>query len=233
MLDKINNLNESNDMEWIKDTVPEKYRFFEIYVCYDFVMGDDENDGECTDGSSTFLKIPSTEVYKNDLWDFEVDDLVDSIDGVGIINWASRAGGNVNSYVFDDNFRDVEYVKEISKEEYCNGWGRWNDKDMCNNTINESDDMEWIKDTKSNQDIAQEIADKSEIKNGRLYPHSLLPSFPSLPSPFPSYSIPIRSHSSLLSFSFFIDYCKEEYGLNINDIEDIWDRYKEIIFNSH
>jgi len=35
-------------------------------------------------------------------------------------------------------------------------------------SLNESDELEWIKDVKSNQDIAQEIADKTDIKDNEI-----------------------------------------------------------------
>lgn len=87
--------------------------------------------------------------------------------------------------------------------------------------LRESDGLEWIKDIKSNQDIAQKIADKSEIKNNKLYTpftsssHSLAPLL--LELPYPSFS--------------FTEYCKEQYGLNDDDIKDVWDRYKNIIID--
>ena len=87
--------------------------------------------------------------------------------------------------------------------------------------LRESDGLEWIKDIKSNQDIAQKIADKSEIKNNKLYTpftsssHSLAPLLLELPLP---------------SFSF-TEYCKEQYGLMEEDLQDVWDRYKNIIID--
>ena len=87
--------------------------------------------------------------------------------------------------------------------------------------LRESDGLEWIKDIKSNQDIAQKIADKSEIKNNKLYTpftsssHSLAPLLLELPLP---------------SFSF-TEYCKEQYGLIEEDLQDVWDRYKNIIID--
>ena len=86
--------------------------------------------------------------------------------------------------------------------------------------LRESDGLEWIKDIKSNQDIAQKIADKSEIKNNKLY------------TPFTSSSLYFSffSLSSLFSFSF-TEYCKEQYGLIEEDLQDVWDRYKNIIID--
>ena len=42
-------------------------------------------------------------------------------------------------------------------------------KELTGKGIKESNDMEWIKNIQSNQDIAQEIADETKIKNKRLY----------------------------------------------------------------
>jgi len=84
----------------------------------------------------------------------------------------------------------------------------------------ELDGLEWIKDTKSNQDIAQEIADETKIKNNRLY----LP-FQSSPSPIP-YLRHLFSYPPLHSFT---KYCKVEYGLNKEDENDVWKRYKDIV----
>ena len=46
-------------------------------------------------------------------------------------------------------------------------------------SLNESDGLEWIKDVKTNQDIAQEIADESEIKDNKLFLPFLSRSFSS------------------------------------------------------
>jgi hypothetical protein len=83
----------------------------------------------------------------------------------------------------------------------------------------EIDELEWIKDVQSNQDIAQDIADETYIKDDLLH------------NPFSSSSFFYFFLSSLFSlFPSFKKYCKEKYGLNnINDIKDIWKRYKEII----
>ncbi len=92
--------------------------------------------------------------------------------------------------------------------------------------ILKEDDWDFVRDIKSNQDIAQEIADETKIKNNLLYPpfrlihslfaHSLLtfpPFSPLLPSPSP-----------------FTKYCKEQYGLdNKDDINDVWERYEKLI----
>lgn len=83
----------------------------------------------------------------------------------------------------------------------------------------EMNDMDWIEDIKSNQDIAQEIADETKIKYNRIYSPFL--------SPF-SFSLSFFRFFSPFSSTFF-SYCKEQYGLSEDDINDVWDRYKKII----
>lgn len=87
--------------------------------------------------------------------------------------------------------------------------------------INESDDMQWMQDVKSNQDIAQEIANETEIKNNRIYS-------PFSPSPSSPFLLPLTSPFPSLAPLFFT-YCKEQYGLSEDDIDDVWNRYKNII----
>ena len=94
----------------------------------------------------------------------------------------------------------------------------------------EMDGLQWIKDIKSNQDIAQKIADESEIKKNNLLYTPFIP-------PSSSYSLPsFLSPSSFILLSSFKKYCKEQYGLNDDDIKDVWNRYKDIItdkINNH
>ena len=114
-------------------------------------------------------------------------------------------------------------VYGLDKEEISDTWERYKKiiGDKVNN-LNESDELDWIKDVKSNQDIAQEIADESEIKNNRLFtPFSLTP----ITSTFlttPLYSLPFLS---------FTEHCKDVYGLDEMDANDVWERYKDIIIN--
>jgi len=98
---------------------------------------------------------------------------------------------------------------------------------MSHQPLKESDGMEWIQDVKSNQDIAQEIADETKIKNDLLYTP-----FP----PFPFSTVPLRMpylHFPLFStrlLSSFTKYYKEQYGLNDeDDINDVWERYKKLV----
>ena len=87
--------------------------------------------------------------------------------------------------------------------------------------LNESSELDWIKNVKSNQDIAQEIADESEIKKDRLYtPFSCF---------FLSSSPPFFPPHLITSSHLFTEYCKEQYGLSKGDIDDVWERYKDII----
>ena len=101
-------------------------------------------------------------------------------------------------------------------------------KELTGKGIKESNDMEWIKNIQSNQDIAQEIADETKIKNDLLYTP--------FPPSFGASALPLRV-ISLLFFPLpfliisFTKYCKEQYGLNDDDddINDIWNRYKKLV----
>ena len=121
-----------------------------------------------------------------------------------------------------DTFEDREYETpktQIPTDDFFKVLG------MSVNNINESDELDWIKDVKTNQNIAQEIADETKIKNNRLY----LP-FQSSPSPIPYLRL-----FSLFPFSsptFFTKYCKVEYGLNKEDENDVWKRYKKLLKNN-
>ena len=91
--------------------------------------------------------------------------------------------------------------------------------------LKESDDLKWIKDVKSNQDIAQEIADETKIKNDLLY--TPFPPFPfsTFPLSIPHPSLPFSTRL----LSSFTKYCEEQYGLSKDDINDVWKRYKKLV----
>jgi len=85
-----------------------------------------------------------------------------------------------------------------------------------------NNDLDWINNVKSNQDIAQEIADETQIKNNRLF------------TPFFSrpFSFPLPFFFSPLSLpTSFTKHCKDVYGLDEMDANDVWERYKDIIIN--
>jgi hypothetical protein len=85
--------------------------------------------------------------------------------------------------------------------------------------LNENE-WEWINDVKSHQDIAQEIADETKIKNGLFLSSPYLPYVPFALLPPSSFSSPFS----------FTKYGKEVYGLdNEDDINDVWERYKKLI----
>lgn len=90
----------------------------------------------------------------------------------------------------------------------------------------ELDGMEWIKDVKSNQDIAQDIADETYIKDNEIF----TPFPPSPLSPSLSTFAHLRFRFHLPSDGFII-YCKEQYGLNDDDIKDVWNRYKKMVMD--
>ena len=91
--------------------------------------------------------------------------------------------------------------------------------------ILKEDEWDFVRDIKSNQDIAQEIADETKIKNNLLHtPSLILQKFPFIffsPSTLPLLHSPASS---------FTKYCKEQYGLdNEDDINDVWERYKKLV----
>ena len=185
---------ESNDMEWIKDQDPSNIHIRNLEIGMVVMV-------ECKN-FFPFLKNR----------EFTVDEITES-------------------------YREGEicvHFKEMSKIKYPFGEDREPTipgMNMCEHLgcnfklikdINESDNIQWISDVKTNQDIAQEIADETKIKNNRLY----LP-FQSSPSPIPYLRL-----FSLFPFSsptFFTKYCKVEYGLNKEDENDVWKRYKDIV----
>jgi hypothetical protein len=131
------------------------------------------------------------------------------------------------------NYGEEQYG--LNKEDANDVWKRYGKllKNKVNN-LNESNELEWIKDTNSNQDIAQEIADETKIKNDLLHPPF------TLSHPFKSHvSIPLHSLPLFLSHfssfpllsSSFTKYGKEQYGLNKEDANDVWERYKKLIEN--
>jgi hypothetical protein len=135
---------ESTELDWIRDIEPELDRYFDINVCYDSFYDEETGEDECLDGGSYFIKIPSNIVPK--IWDYEVEDYYfagPGDEGEGVINWAID-----NNKINQDEFDDIQYVYEISKEEYCRAWGKWRDEELCSQHINESDEFNWIGDVK-------------------------------------------------------------------------------------
>jgi len=137
------------------------------------------------------------------------------------IQWNKGHAEEYNRDTFED--REYETPKtQIPTDDFFEALG------MSVSNINESDELEWIKDVKSNQDIAQEIADETKIKNDLLYTP--------FPPSFGASALPLRV-ISLLFFPLpfliisFTKYCKEQYGLNDDDddINDIWNRYKKLV----
>ena len=106
--------------EWIKE-IPDtedysqKYRFFDIYVCFSTY---DYDEYDCRDGYSAFIKIPKHEV--EDLWDGEIDD--NTYEGMygfeEIIGWAID-----NEQLDREDYSAVENVREIDDDEYMRATG--------------------------------------------------------------------------------------------------------------
>jgi len=148
------------------------------------------------------------------------------------------------TYYSGENPRHIEEADEVIEEFKSQGKGVYYWSDIKPNVIMESDDMEWISDVKSNQDIAQEIADESEIK---IYPTGPYPSFEYLHSSRysgilynPHFSNDLGHLANGYRFYFqpfrfpsllpiFLNYCQEQYGLTEKDSQDVWERFKNII----
>ena len=195
---------EMDGLEWIKENPIEVGKCFRIYDFYGNV-----------DATVTIKEIKQKE-WKDNIYQkggkFNPNDVI--IHLVGVTQKDKERVGPNYRISYNDLVYNINNGFEVPTD--------------CGNSINESDGMEWISDVKTNQDIAQEIANKSEIKDNKL---SL---------PFLSRSFSSSHFSSLLQFflsslpippSSFTKYCKEQYGLIEEDLQDVWDRYKNIIID--
>jgi len=114
-----------DDLDWVRN-VPddedyaEQYKYFDIYVCWGY---DEDNEDNCLDGYSTFIKIP-----KYELNDYDTD---------SVIRWA------INNNQFDPlDEVAVAYVNETDRYDYLDAT---DDPDL----MNESDDLDWIREVPS------------------------------------------------------------------------------------
>jgi len=142
--DEFDSIFESEELDWIKDVEPIKERFFDVYVCGDTEYDEETGEDECLDGGSYFLRIPMETVGQ--IWDGEVGDFWiarfggPGDEGLGVIEW-----GEENNMFDQDDYRYVEYVREVSKGEFCRAVGHSNE-DICYEHISESNDFDWIED---------------------------------------------------------------------------------------
>ena len=149
MKNLIRNILREGDFDWHIETPI--YRFFDVYVCDDNQYDEETGEDECLDSGSYFLKIPEEGI--EEFWDYEVEDEYfagPGDEGLGIINWA------INNKKIDPNeVASFEYVKEVTKKEFCMAVGHGKHSDVCgeNNEIgrgvwNESteDDLDWMRD---------------------------------------------------------------------------------------
>lgn len=219
-------LNESNDFDWAKE-IPgtkeygEKYRYFEVVACY----GYDYETEECDDEYSHFVKIPKDEV--DEIWD----------------GWVGYFGGpgdealGVIDYAINNQLISPREVEEIVAFE---GVREINEEDIEffdeGENINESNDFDWVKDIKTNYDIAQDIVDKTDIWMGDNDLRVNLP-FMSYYEGYPSKQL-FKSSSLLkemIPTIMFLDYLQKNYGFERNepyttrDAIGVWFRYKNLI----
>ena len=160
-----------SDFDWVTD-IPETYgyRFFEINTCYHY--SEDEHTGEdvCTEGGSHFIKIPIDVVP--DIWDYEAEDgyIAGPVDeGYDVIVWSLE-----NDKLDGEDYDDIEYVTELTKDEFCRAWGNHQngDKELCGN-LNESD-FDWALDKEYSEEEEYVInlmnsCNKEPYKNGFSY----------------------------------------------------------------
>ena len=219
-------VNESNDFDWAKE-IPgtkeygEKYRYFEVVACY----GYDYETEECDDEYSHFVKIPKDEV--DEIWD----------------GWVGYFGGpgdealGVIDYAINNQLISPREVEEIVAFE---GVREINEEDIEffdeGENINESNDFDWVKDIKTNYDIAQDIVDKTDIWMGDNDLRVNLP-FMSYYEGYPSKQL-FKSSSLLkemIPTIMFLDYLQKNYGFERNepyttrDAIGVWFRYKNLI----
>jgi ADP-ribose pyrophosphatase YjhB (NUDIX family) len=143
-------INES-DFDWAEEVpTADEYRFFEVYVCYQNYYDEEEQEDECIEGGSYFLKIPSDVV--SEIWNYEAKDgyyAGPGDEGLDVIDWAVQ-----HSLMEPDDYDYAEYVTEHTKKEFCLAWGNYHDKEICEefekahwltNEINESE-FDWVED---------------------------------------------------------------------------------------
>lgn len=133
----------NEDFDWVHD-VPEadEYRFFDIHVCDDNQYNEETGENECIGGGSHFVKIPKQEVIE--IWDLGLWDMGGPGDeGSGIVEWG------IKNHLLDPYGDVVDYVLEITKKEYCQARGNYEEEDrfLCGDFINE--DFDWVDDVPS------------------------------------------------------------------------------------
>ena len=93
-------------------------------------------------------------------------------------------------------------------------------KELTDKSIKESNDLQWISDVKSDEDVAQEIIDKTEIvkdTDGNIR----------IKSDFVSHTIEGEDFY-YDSATYFIEHLENYYGIeDLNHVSRIWKRYKK------
>ena len=129
------------------------------------------------------------------------------------LQWIKDTKSETIIEVVNSKGKSVTINKRYFEEDLINGRYKG-----CGKSMKESNDLQWIKDTKSDEDIAQEIVDETKIvkdENGNFR----------IESDFDSY--PIEDFYYDYS-TYFIDYLKSDYGIeDLNHVSRIWKRYKK------
>ena len=129
------------------------------------------------------------------------------------LQWIKDTKSETIIEVVNSKGKSVTLNKKYFEEDLINGRYKG-----CGKSMKESNDLQWIKDTKSDEDIAQEIVDETKIvkdENGNFRIESHFDSYP-IEDFYYDYS------------TYFIDYLKSDYGIeDLNRVSRIWKRYKK------
>ena len=136
---------------------------------------------------------------------------------------------NINpKEIVNSGFKEYSEAYDMMERRISQGFGKIVSIDFILNKRNdnfpmmESNDMEWIKDIKSNKDIAEELFNQTMITKNR--------GIVKLPYAIPSFLIPGMVLLSQQQKPYFKLSMKKKYGID-EDSDDIWERYKVLVNN--
>jgi len=120
-------LNESNEFDWIEDVKPFHHVYFDVYFC-DEIEITDYDEEECVgNGSSYYIKIPFDD-YNKILHNFKNFEQNYEFNPSNVVKWMLDS-----DMIEHDVVDDIQYVDEITKEEFCRVVGIDN-PDICYDT---------------------------------------------------------------------------------------------------
>ena len=95
---------------------PLPFRYFDVHVCDQSFYDDDGDEYECAEGHSVFCKIPQNKIpdwYPIYSQEDVASNSFDREDASDIVRWAIK-----NKKINDVESADINYIEEISEEEY-------------------------------------------------------------------------------------------------------------------